>query len=414
MRNDLDDLMAARDLAALLLPVDEIYSPTLDYLVGPIAITGGLAIKPVGAEPTLFVNGMEVEEAAASGVTVYTLADMDWHTLRAEHASTDEAEVALWGRCLAHLGITLGKVGVYGTGTLHRYTALVDHFRATYPQYTLTGEMGRTLFDEAFLTKDDAALERIRRVAAGTNAVMQATWEYIASHILRDENLMRPDGMPLTIGDVRRFINKALLDYDLEDTGMIFAQGRDGAFPHSRGTDTEPLRAGVPIVFDLFPRERGGGYHHDMTRTWCIGHAPPEVEELYDTVMGAFDVALAQFSVGSPTHAMQTAVQDYFEARDHPTSRSNPGTAEGYVHSLGHGVGLEIHEKPLISHLSKDDTFTVGNVITIEPGLYYPSRAAGVRVEDTFYVTPDGTLQSLSMFTKALVLPVKDGHDNSQ
>ena len=187
---------------------------------------------------------------------------------------------------------------------------------------------------------------------------------------------------------------------------MIFAQGRDAGFPHSRGEAEEVLKLGKSIVFDLFPRELGGGYHHDMTRTWCIGYAPPEVQAAYDDVMEAFDRSLEAFSIGKPTHQMQEVVQDFFEDKGHPTLRSDNKTNKGYVHSLGHGIGIHVHESPSISHTRKDDIFQVGNVVTIEPGLYYPDDGFGVRVEDLFIVTEQGELISLTPFKKDLVLPL--------
>ncbi|MCL4255360.1 MAG: M24 family metallopeptidase, partial [Anaerolineae bacterium] len=105
-------------------------------------------------------------------------------------------------------------------------------------------------------------------------------------------------------------------------------------------------------------------------------------------------------------HLMQETVQDYFEGLGHPTLRNNPNTQNGYTHSLGHGMGLNIHERPRISHTSKEDVFMVGNVVTIEPGLYYPEKDMGIRVEDSFYVTETGELLSLTSFRKDLVLPI--------
>lgn len=189
---------------------------------------------------------------------------------------------------------------------------------------------------------------------------------------------------------------------------MIFAQGRDAGFPHSRGQADMPLKLGQSIVFDLFPQELGGGYHHDVTRTWSIGYATPEVQNVYDQVMQAFDISVESFGLGKPTHLMQEAVLDYYEANGHPTQRSQPGTMSGYVHSLGHGLGLNIHERPSLSHVRRDDIFQIGNCVTIEPGLYYPDDGLGVRVEDTFVVTERGELQSITSFRKDLVLPLKD------
>lgn len=409
MRADIDRLMAERGMDAIVVMIDEMYSPQVDYLAGRVSVYGGLLVKTWQAEPVFIVSGMEVEEAKASGLQVYSWDDFGYRdALNANGNDVVAARVLLWGRCLTQFGVASGKIGVYGVSKIEQVLPLFDALREAYPQYQFVGESGTTLFAEAVFTKDEDELRRIASVAERTSEVVRAAWDFIASHRTNDnEIVVDQDGIPLLIGDVRRFVLRALLERGLEDTGMIFAQGRDGAFPHSRGRDEEPLRLGEAIVFDLFPREAGGGVHHDITRTWCIGYAPDEVREVYDTVMEAFDLAHEIFAVGRPVREMQEAVMQYFEDRNHPTWRQNPGTADGYTHSLGHGIGLEIHEGYTISHLNKDDVFAVGNVITIEPGLYYPERGFGVRVEDTLYVAPDGQLLTLTDVPKDLVLPLR-------
>jgi Xaa-Pro aminopeptidase len=123
--------------------------------------------------------------------------------------------------------------------------------------------------------------------------------------------------------------------------------------------------------------------------------------------MNAFDIAIETYGLGKPAHLVQEAVLDYFEGEGHATSRSQPDTTSGYVHGLGHGIGLNIHENPRMSHLSKEDVFQVGNVITIEPGIYYPDKGYGVRIEDACYVAEDGSLVTLTDFHKELVLPLR-------
>ena len=409
MKSQLDSLMQERDLAALLVFVGHDPSAALDYLTGGVRITGGAAIKLDGHLPVLIVNGMETAEAAATGLEVY-----DYHTLGMEDArkaaenNPTLTQILFWGGALEKLGLVEGKVGVYGTIDSNITLALIDGMREKFPQYTFVGEMQPTLFDAAYTTKDPDEIAKIKSVAQRTSAVVRATWDFISTHRADDdETVVKDDGSPLTVGDVKRFVRRELLDNDLEDTAMIFAQGADGGHPHSRGTESEALKLGQAIVFDLFPREIGGGYHHDMTRTWCIGYAPAEVREAYDQVMESFDIALEQFGVGKPTHLMQEAVQDHLERLGHPTQRSHPGTGVGYVHSLGHGVGLNIHESPSISHLRKEDKFAVGNVITIEPGVYYPERNFGVRIEDMLIVSERGELITLTDVPKDLVLPLR-------
>jgi Xaa-Pro aminopeptidase len=400
MKSHLDTLMQKRELDAILITGGEGYSEVRDYLSNGADITGGYIIKKVGEDPFLVVSGMEIEEAKKSGYLVKSWSELGLYDLYKDH-DPDTIAIMMWGICLEAAGVMSGKIGIYGRGDLNVYIKIFNMANEHYEQYEFVGETGLTLFEEAFLTKDELELERLKAVAERTNQVMEATWNFIANHRANgDEVLVNAADEVLTIGEIKRFVRIALMERGLEDTGMIFAQGRDAGFPHSRGEEDDMLKLGQSIVFDLFPRELGGGYHHDMTRTWCIGYAPPEVQDAYDDVMQAFDISVETFKLDQPTHTMQEAVLDFFESKGHPT------TEIGYVHSLGHGIGLHIHERPSISHLRKDDTWQIGNAVTIEPGLYYPDKGFGVRVEDLFVITENGELISLTPFKKDLVLPL--------
>ncbi|MFP5247938.1 MAG: M24 family metallopeptidase, partial [Thermoanaerobaculia bacterium] len=118
---------------------------------------------------------------------------------------------------------------------------------------------------------------------------------------------------------------------------------------------------------------------------------PDELGKLHEQVFEAFTRARDAMRPGTRASSYQALVCDFFEARGHATLRSNPKTLEGYVHSLGHGVGLDIHEKPSFTlNPTNVDVIEVGDVVTIEPGLYYPDHELGVRIEDTFVVTEEG------------------------
>ncbi len=406
MKADFSRLMAKRGLDAFIVGGGEHANSARYYLTNGAHVTGGYVVQARDGEPLVVVNGMEIEEARKSGHRCLTYGDLGYGELYREHGA-QQASVLMYGRLLEQVGLASGRVGLYGVDDINATIERVQRLRAHYAQYEFVGEDSPTLFDEAQRTKDAAELARIRSVAERTNAVVTQVWDFISSH--RSDvsgRVVDAAGQPLTVGAVKRFARRALLDVVLEDTGMIFAPGRDGAFPHSRGDDPTELLMGVPIVFDFSPRELGGGYYHDMTRTWCIGHVPPHVQALYDDVMTAFDLALETYALGKPTHTLQEAVLDFFEAQGHPTARTHPNTMEGYVHSLGHGIGLNIHEAPSMHHLKREDVFEAGNVVTIEPGLYYPDRAVGVRVEDSFIVAEDGQLISITPFKKDLLLPL--------
>lgn len=407
MKSDLDRLMAERNLHALLVFSDHDYCAARDYLTNGARVSGGLIVKTRGHAPVIIANPMEIEEAAKSGLKVYY--DGDWaEVFRDLRGDRTTLKVESWEKCFDQLCIEPGRIGVYGNGEVHIVTELLRELGEKLGKYQFVGELGYTIFDEATTTKDAEEMARIKSVADRTSDVLRATWDFIAGHRSENDTLTKEDGTPLTIGDVKRFVRRALLDRQLEDTNMIFAQGRDAGFPHSRGEESMALRVGEAIVFDLFPRELGGGYHHDVTRTWCIGHAPAAVQEAYDQVMEAFRLAVEAYEEpGQPAHILQDKVQDYFESKGHKTTRSHPNAIEGYVHGLGHGVGMKIHERPKMSHLLKEDRLHAGSVISIEPGLYYPERGFGVRVEDLMAIDDAGELVPLTNFHKNLVLPLR-------
>ncbi len=406
MKSDLDRLMAARNLDGFIVISDESYNAVRDYLTNGARVTGGYVLKKRGEPIMMIVNGMEVEEAKASGLTVHSRNDLGYYDLLGAKKDPAAIRAAWWRIMLETAGIDGGRVGIYGAGDLNVYIELFRMLENQLTGYQLVGEIGTTLFDKAMITKDAEEIGRVKAVAAGTSEVIALTWDFIASHQEQAGRVVDMGGTPLTIGAVKRFIRRALLDRDLEDTGMIFAQGRDGGFPHSRGQDNDALQTGQAIVFDLFPRELGGGYHHDMTRTWSIGYATEDVRQAYDTVMQAFDIALEATRAGETGDLPQKAVLDYFEGLGHPTGRTDPRAGKGYVHSLGHGVGLNIHERPRLNH-NFTDKITPGQVITIEPGLYYPDDGYGVRIEDMLYVDESGAFVTLTDFHKELVIPLK-------
>ena len=411
MKSDLDRLMRERDMVAFIIGGGEEESPERNYMTNGAHIMGGVILKKVGETGVAVVSPMEIEEMHDCGLDCYTFNDLGLAEIALKSGGNPlQTQLGFWKSCLERFEVPSGKVGIYGVGMLGHYLAFFRALEKELPQYEFVGEIRRTIFTEAMATKSPQELERMRSVAQKTDEVMQIAWDYIASMQDQEGEVVDQNGRNVTIGDVKALINRALMDRGLVDQdGMIFAQGRDAAFPHSRGAAETPLRTGQTIVFDFFPREIGGGYYHDCTRTWSIGYATEEVQRSFQDVSDAFDVAVETFVSGGKAHRLQDAVLDLFEIRGHPTGRSHPGTTDGYTHGLGHGVGLRVHEAPGMSHLQREDILQHGNVITIEPGVYYPDRGYGIRLEDTFYVSEQGELISLSPQPKNLILPLRGG-----
>jgi len=314
---------------------------------------------------------------------------------------------------LADAGLAGGRVAVYGRTEINAFLSILKALETMNPDLELIGEpSGDSILLQAMATKDAGEIERIRRVGQITTEVVGMTAEFLSGHPARGGVLVKANGDALTVGDVKRRIDLWLAERGVETPeGFIFAIGRDSAVPHSSGTDSDPLALGKTIVFDIYPCEKGGGYYFDFSRTWSLGYATDAVEGLYDDVRATFDTVMASLKAGEPTTRYQEQTCDLFEALGHQTTRQDPKIQSGYVHSLGHGIGLHVHEAPWFRnqvYATPRDVLKPGSVVTVEPGLYYPEKEMGVRLEDTVAVHPDGRLEVLVEYPLDLVIPVKD------
>jgi Xaa-Pro aminopeptidase len=318
------------------------------------------------------------------------------------------ARVEQLRRILADYGMA-GRIGFYGHGEIGQAHALLQGLAEAMPESEIAVEFVDDLFTAARVTKDAAEIAAMEEVGLRSNQVVAEVAEMLSSRPVAGDRLLAPGGEPLTIGQVKAFIQDACGRRGLEQpSGNIFAQAADAAVPHNAGNPEDVLRLGRAIIFDFYPRPVGGGYYHDMTRTWCLGHASDEVQQAYADVMGAFSQVVERLEVGQLCAGYQVMTCDYFAARGHPTILSDPSTEVGYVHGLGHGLGLEVHEEPSFAAMAGNTaTLQPGMAITVEPGLYYEARGFGVRVEDTYVCDLDGSFRSITPFPKDLVLPVR-------
>ena len=166
----------------------------------------------------------------------------------------------------------------------------------------------------------------------------------------------------------------------------IIACGIQCAAPHNIGSG--PVKAGEPVVADIFPRSDASGYWGDMTRTFLKGKAPKSLMRAYNAVKKASETAMSMIRAGVIAADVHTAASETMAELGFRTGRGRDGMPCGFIHGLGHGVGLEIHEGPRVSPLNRKPLRS-GNVISVEPGLYYPEWG-GIRLEDLVVVTKDG------------------------
>jgi Xaa-Pro aminopeptidase len=344
---------------------------------------------------------MEREEAQKSGLKVIPMRDGAMEDLSKRP-----------GDFFTEQELTTGRVAVYGHTDVGMALSIMGRIKEDLPELELVGEDHDTsIFMYAMESKDESEVARIRKMGKVTTEVVRMVANYLTSCDVRDDEvLLKDDGSPLTIADVKIRISLWLAERGAVDVeGCIFSIGRDAGIPHSIGNPIDMLRLGQTMIFDIFPAEAGGGYFYDFTRTWSLGYASPEAQKLYNEVYTVYNKVIENLDMNAVFKEYQILVCNEFHANGHKTPVHNEGVlTDGYVHSLGHGFGLNIHERPQSRHtMSDDNILKPGTVFTIEPGLYYPEKGMGVRIEDSYWMRPDGTVERLAEYPYDFVLQMK-------
>lgn len=261
--------------------------------------------------------------------------------------------------------------------------------RALEKHCTVTVDSGTILAMRAKKTRVEiAAMRRVQKV---TETALGLGVALIRRSTIK-KGILYKGGRPLTAEDVRFAMHSHLLSCGCSAVDTIVSCGEGTAIPHVTGTG--PLCADEPIIIDLFPVEEASGYYADMTRTVVKGEPSDEILEMYEALRGAKDLAVSLVKPKVTGAEVYQAVVDYFAERGYESD------TRGFVHNLGHGVGLQVHELPTVGPSGK--ALAAGNVITIEPGLYYPGMG-GVRLEDMGVVTAEG-FDNFTHFSEELVL----------
>jgi Xaa-Pro aminopeptidase len=250
-------------------------------------------------------------------------------------------------------------------------------------------------FFEERLRKTPREVGLIKDSMKETVRAMDLAIKMIAASEVRKGKLYF-EGRLLTSEIVKGEINAWLSRKGLTAAHTIVACGAHSAMPHHSGEG--PVYADKPVVIDIFPRSQTSGYFGDMTRTVVRGEPSPGLVRMYDTVLRGQKRAIGMIKAGVRVRDIHSAVVDYFKSRGYETKMID-GKMQGFIHSTGHGLGLEIHEPPRIS--LGDEVLEAGNVVTVEPGLYY-GKTGGVRIEDVVVVEKNGCT-NLTRYPKKLV-----------
>ncbi len=243
--------------------------------------------------------------------------------------------------------------------------------------------------------KSELETEYIIKTLRKTEGALGKAIDYIAKSNIKNGFLYTRGGRPITSESVRKMIDVELMKKGCTAKHTIVSCGEQSCQPHNVGSG--PLRANKSIIFDVFPKDEHTGYYADISRTIVKGRASGPLKKMYKAVASAQKLVFKLAKNGAKGDIIHRDVVKHLKSLGFKTGKVK-GKMRGFFHGTGHGVGLDVHETPRISGARY--TLKTGNVVTVEPGLYYPG-IGGVRLEDMILIMDDGCV-NLTKLPKVL------------
>ena len=362
----------------VLIYADTVRSPELRHEV-PLAIGDSFLYLEKDGRRAVAIHGLEIPRVRADApeLEIISTAELGEDELYEAGKRGLEVELELIRRGCAKLGID--EAAVPPSFPLE----VADFLRANGVAVT----PDRDLFADRRRSKNENELRGIRNAQKACEAALDRARDLMRRAEANGAGL-EADGEPPTSERLKQEIERVFADHNCEGSDMIVSHGPQSAVGHDAGSGQ--IRPNEPIVFDLFPKDKHTGCYADMTRTYVVGEPEEEVAAWYLHVKEALERSTREVKPGANGRALFELVCRIFEDAGYKTVLSRqPGEVQedGFIHGLGHGVGLEVHEQPLMGRTGHD--FVPGDVITIEPGLYRAGYG-GLRLEDLVLVTDDG------------------------
>lgn len=387
MKADIDRILAENNVGSVLLNSESYRNVNMFYVSGLLAIDPFLYLKKVDEEPILVINQMELDRAKKESAVRDVRSTLEYDFMSFIKSASDPK-----------LGMVkfVASVAKKELGT-EKPIYVPPDFSAMYADSLRSdGLKIKPLFDVLEKARETKEPGEVKSIASVQRTVEKATSKAIQAISGAD---VSPDGTlttrtngkkeKLTVGRLR-----AIFDHTFVDNGCIAEEetmipcGPKSAIGHYAGKTSDVLKANEPIVMDVFPKSIRNRYVSDMTRTVVKGKASKTIKRMFETVAEVRDSAIDALKAGISGNKMQELCFDIFEKAGYDTIRGGRKVVKGYNHSLGHGVGLQVHEGPGMSEFSKFPILE-HSIVTIEPGLYDPN-VGGVRIEDIVEITRTG------------------------
>lgn len=337
-----------------------------------------IAIDLPDGTRTLILREIEMDRAKKNARADRVYGYSDFTPASGLSGDRETAAAQSTTECLRRNGIT----NVIGDRTLP--LIYVDEMQAAGISVELDIDMGVT--DRR--VKDEEEVAHLRRAQQVTEEVIRMACETVANSVADDNGILQVEGNPLTSERLRTMVDTFLLERNFFNPPCIVAGGSDGGDCHELGSGV--LRTGEPVIIDIFPLDKSSMYNGDCTRTVVHGDIPEEIQKMHAAVVAAKEAAILVTKAGETgevVHLETIRVLLEHGYQEGLPKESDPTTFCSMPHGTGHGIGLDVHEPPLLDR--NGAVLLSGDVVTIEPGLY-SHALGGVRVEDMVLVTENG------------------------
>jgi Xaa-Pro aminopeptidase len=363
----------------VLIVADTVRSPELRHEV-PLAVPDPFLYAEVGGKRAVMISSLEASRVAdlGLGLEVLTYEDVGSDALLKQGLDAYEFDLALLLNACRQLGVSAATTpNTFPLG-------LADHLRANGLELTAD----QRFFDERRRVKSELELAGIRRACRAVEAGVGVGVEMLRS-AQRSNGVLTLEGEPLTCERIKLAVERAFSEHGAAADEFIVSHGSQTAVGHDGGSG--PIASDDVVLFDLFPRDRESACYSDFTRTFSLGAPPDELAEYHRLAREALDLALGSVRPGVKGSDIHRRVCDFFHEHGYKTQlhkEEGEALVDGYFHATGHGVGLEVHERPGVGRV-ESEPLVAGDVIALEPGLYRHGYG-GVRLEDLVLVTENG------------------------